>query len=148
MKDWDKELAKIDRQLGSLPDEALLPAPAEKGRAAAPAATSPATPAGKPRMGGVLVRLGLVAALGVGMVFWPYATRCGAGLLVYLGAVGVLVVAGGWSAIAAWRQRVGWAHVLSLTAMLWGGALAAREILPRVGYAIPTEAHPSVWGCN
>jgi hypothetical protein len=146
VKDWDKELAKIDRQLGSLTDEALLPAPAGKeGRpAASAAAASPATG----RLGGVLLRVGLVTALGVGMVFWPYSTRCGAGLLAYLAAVGVLVAGGAWSAAASWRQRIGWAHVVSLTAMLWGGALAAREILPRVGYAIPTEAHPAIWGCN
>jgi hypothetical protein len=143
VKDWDKELAKIDRQLGSLPDEALLPAPPEKGGAPAPAAA----PTGRAGMGWVIARVGLVTALGVGMVFWPYATRCGMGLIGYLAALGVLVAGGAWSAVASWRQRVGWAHVLSLAVMLWGGALAAREILPRVGYAIPTESHPAVWGC-
>ena len=29
-RDWEKELAKIDKQLASLPDEALMPAAPEK----------------------------------------------------------------------------------------------------------------------
>lgn len=145
MKDWDKELAKIDKQLGSLPDEALLPAPApsQKGRAAA----APALPDAGGKRSGLWLRVGLVAALGVGMVFWPYAARCGTGLMLYLGALGVLAGSGLWAAAAAWRHRAGRLHALSLLLALWGGVLAAREVLPRVGYAIPSEAHPAVWGC-
>lgn len=146
MKDWDKELAKIDKQLGSLPDEALLPAPASApGRKGAAAASVAAEPSGK--RGGLFLRVGLVAALGVGMVFWPYAARCGTGLMLYLGALGVLTGGGLWAAAAAWRHRAGRLHVLSLLLALWGGILAAREVLPRVGYAIPSEAHPAIWGC-
>lgn len=150
MKDWDKELAKIDRQLGSLPDDALLPA-----RTSGPA---PAVGAGTASPGvvrgsttttaGVLARLALVAAMGVGMYFWPYPTRCGAGLFGYLAAAGVLTIGGAWSAIWSWRHRAAVSHILSLALMLWGGALAAREVLPRVGYAIPTEAHPAIWMCE
>ncbi len=97
---------------------------------------------------GVLARLTLVTALGVGMLFWPYSARCGLGLFGYLGAVGVLVVGGAWSALWSWRHRAPKAHVLSLLLMLWGGVLGAMEILPRVGYAIPTEIHPAIWMCG
>jgi len=148
MKDWDKELAKIDRQLGTLPDEALLPA-RQSGGSPAPG-TTPAPSAGvrETTTAGVLARLGLVLAMGVGMYFWPYPTRCGAGLFGYLAAAGVVTIGGAWSAIWSWRHRASLAHILSLALMLWGGALAAREVLPRVGYAIPTEAHPAVWMCE
>jgi len=37
---------------------------------------------------------------------------------------------------------------LSLLLVAWGGILAAREILPRVGYSIPTEARPAIWFCE
>jgi len=145
VKDWDKELAKIDRQLGSLPDEALLPARPAAGAPPAAGAGSPPAPA---RMAGLLARLGLVTALGVGMLFWPYPARCGAGLFAYLAAVGVLVAGGAWTAAFSWRHRSPRAHVFSLLLVLWGGTLAAIEVLPRLGYAIPTEAHPAAWFCN
>jgi hypothetical protein len=47
-----------------------------------------------------------------------------------------------------WRHRSGKAHLLSLLIILWGGTLAALEVLPRLGYAIPTEAHPASWLCQ
>lgn len=142
---WDRELARIDKQIESLPDEALLPVKPE----AASAAKADAG-AVRPRTStlGVMARLGLAAALGVGMAFWPYEARCGAGLFGYLAALGVLLAAGTWSAVWSWRHRSPRAHVLSLLLMLWGGTLAAREVLPRVGYAIPTEAHPASWMCG
>lgn len=143
MKDWDKELARIDKQLGALPDEALLPAR----QPAAPAAPADAPrPAGGP--GWLLARLALVTALGVGMLFWPYPTRCGLGLLGYLGAVGVLALGGAWTAAVSWRQRAPRSHVFSLLLIAWAGVLAAREVLPRTGYAIPSEAHPAIWLCG
>jgi hypothetical protein len=142
---WDKELAKIDKQLESMSDEALLPAkpnasPAEKVQAKAIQRETTTF--------GVMARLLLATALGVGMFFWPYSARCGAGLFGYLAAVGMLVTAGAWSAVWTWRHRSAKAHLLSLLLVLWGGTLAAMEILPRVGYAIPTEAHPATWMCS
>ena len=95
-----------------------------------------------------MVRLLLSVALGVGMIFWPYEARCGLGLLGYLLAVGVLIGAGAWSAVWAWRHRAGKAHVLSLLIVVWGTILGAQEILPRVGYAKPTLDRPSVWECE
>jgi hypothetical protein len=142
---WDKELAKIDKQLESMSDEALLPAR----NAPTPAAKAEAVAVQKSTSTfGVMLRLLLATALGVGMVFWPYSARCGGGLFGYLAAVGVLMGAGVWSAVWTWRHRSSKAHILSLLLVLWGGTLAAIEVLPRIGYAIPTEAHPAAWMCS
>ena len=142
---WDKELAKIDKQLESMSDEALLPAKPN----ASPAAKAETQAVQRETTTlGVMLRLLLATALGVGIVFWPYAARCGGGLFLYLGAVGVLMGAGLWSAVWTWRHRSAKAHILSLLLTLWGGTLAATEVLPRLGYAIPTEAHPASWLCQ
>lgn len=144
-KDWERELAKIDKQLESVSDEALFPTKS----APTPAARAENIERQKSTSTlGVVLRLLLSVALGVAMMFWPYATRCGAGLFYYLGAVAILLAAGTWSAIWSWRHRAGRAHVLSLGILIWGGILGAREILPRVGYAKPDEAHPAQWLCS
>jgi hypothetical protein len=150
---WDKELAKIDKQLSSMSDEALLsksetvPGPAP---AAAKAAETLAAPSGPKTTStfGVMLRLLLAAALGVGMVFWPYPSRCGTWLFAYLAASGVLMSAGLWSAVWSWRHRSPKSHILSLLLVLWGGTLAAAEVLPKLGYAIPSEDHPAAWLCG
>jgi hypothetical protein len=95
-----------------------------------------------------MLRLLLATALGVGMVFWPYEARCGGGLFGYLAATGMLVAAGTWSAMWTWRHRSARGHAWSLLLILWGGILGAREVLPRIGYAIPSEAHPATWMCS
>jgi hypothetical protein len=142
---WDKELAKIDKQLESMSDEALLPAK----NAPTPAARVEAEAVQRSTSTfGVMLRLLLAVALGVGMVFWPYPSRCGAGLFAYLAASGVLMTAGTWSAIWSWRHRSPRAHILSLLLVLWGGTLAAAEVLPKLGYAIPSEDHPAAWMCQ
>ena len=144
-KDWDRELAKIDKQLESVSDEQLFPKTA--------ATTSPerqeiVEKQSRTSTLGVMVRLLLSVALGIGMIFWPYEARCGLGLMAYLVAVAVLIGAGGWSAVWAWRHHAGKAHVLSLLIIVWGTILGAQEILPRTGYAKPTLDHPSVWQCE
>lgn len=144
-KDWDRELAKIDKQLESVSDEQLFPKSAAK---TTPQREAIAEKQSRTSTFGVMVRLLLSVALGIGMIFWPYQARCGLGLLAYLLAVVVLIGAGGWSAVWAWRHRAGKAHVLSLLIMLWGTILGAQEILPRVGYAIPTLDRPNVWECE
>ena len=142
---WEKELAKIDKQLESMSDEALLPANPKAGPAAKVEAQAIQR---ETSTLGVMARLLLATALGVGMAFWPYSARCGGGLFAYLGAVSVLMAAGTWSAVWTWRHRSSKAHILSLLLVLWGGTLAAMEVLPRLGYAIPSEAHPATWWCG
>jgi len=142
--DWDQELKKIDRQLESLSDQELLSASEAK----TPAAKAKAQAVQRETSTlGVFARLVLAVALGVGMLFWPYAARCGTGLFAYLGATAVVAGAGIWTAVWTWRHRSGKAHLLSLLLVAWGLVLGAIEVLPRVGYAKPTAAHPAVWMC-
>ena len=155
-KDWAKELAKVDKQLASLSDDALLgpapTAPAKGGSAAAaPKAAGASAVAGtKPATTnfGVYARLTLSVALGVAMVVWPYNARCGAGLAGYLAATVAVVGSGVWSAVWTWRHRAARAHSLSLLLVLWGLVLGSLEVLPRIGYAKPDAKHPPKWGCE
>jgi hypothetical protein len=168
-RDWDKELAKIDKQLGSLKDEDLLgPSPPQlpaqggsaplKGGGAPPkpgaALTRSATPGSAPpaeratSAWAVYARLTISVALGVAMVVWPYPSRCGGGLAAYLAAVVVVITSGVWSAIWTWRHRASHAHILSLLLILWGLVLGSVEVLPRVGYAKPDARHPGTWSCT
>ena len=145
MSNWDEQLKKIDKQLESISDEALLPAksaptPQAKVEAVAKQASTSTL--------GVALRLLLSVAPGVGMVFWPYEARCGVGLFGYLGATGIVALAGVWTSVWTWRHRSAKAHLLSLLLVLWGLVLAGMEVLPRVGYAKPTPDHPTVWMCN
>ena len=154
-RDWEKELAKVDKQLASLSDDALLGptavVPSGKAQAGAPSAkggVAPAVaPAGKTPWG-MYARLTLSVALGVGMVLWPYEARCGVGLAAYLAAVVAVVGSGVWSSVWTWRHRAGRAHVLSHLLILWGLVLGAMEVLPRVGYAKPDLRHPATWVCK
>jgi hypothetical protein len=62
---------------------------------------------------------------------------------LYLVAVATLIVAGLWGALSSWKRRLGLAHIVAMGAILWGLALAAHEVLPRVGYA----KTPATWSC-
>lgn len=163
MTDWDKELAKIDKQLASMSDADLL---GEQSRPALPPGKAPPpgkagqpAPAPKPEAreasGGsrfatfaLYSRIGLSVALGVGMMFWPYDAKCGAGLGLYLGAVAAVIISGVWSAVWSWRHRAARLHMLSLLIVLWGLVLGGLDVLPRVGYAKPNLLHPATWACK
>lgn len=150
-RDWDAELRKIDEQIakgGSAPAPAPSAAPAPAAPPVLQKASAPPASATATTGFGVYARLSLAVAVGVGIVFWPYAARCGLGLAGYLGAVAVVIVSGGWSAIWTWRHRAARAHVLSLLLVLWGLTLASIDVLPRVGYAKPSVAHPATWSCG
>jgi hypothetical protein len=140
-RDWDKELAKIDKQLESASDKQLFPedkraAPAQQAQVAASREGARSWPA--------ILRLGLSVALGVGILFWPYANRCGVGLAGYLLAVTAVAGSGVWSAVWTWRHRAGRAHALSILLLIWGLVLGSMEILPRVGYA----KQKLLWSCS
>jgi hypothetical protein len=144
VKNWDKELAKIDKQLESMADETLLPTSA----AATPEAKAEVrSQQRRTRTLGVLARLTVAVGLGVGILFWPYDARCGLGLAAYLASVGVVIGTSVWSAIWSWRHRSPRAHLLSLLLVLWGLTLGAVEILPRSGYARPDPGRPLTWLC-
>jgi hypothetical protein len=159
MTDWDKELAKIDKQLASMNDAELV-APAGNKPAALPAGSagkSAARPSvsdvgSAPMSRGAVIalylRVGLSVALAVGMLFWPYDSKCGPALGLYLGAVLAVIVSGAWSAVWSWRHRAARLHSLSLLLLLWGLVLGALDVLPKVGYAKPTLLHPAAWACK
>lgn len=164
-RNWDAELAKIDRQLASLSDEELrrpaprggaLPAPVAPASAAAGASAgaSAAAPARAAGGGGAAApwqgwaRTAVAVAGAVGLWYWPWPGSCGAPVLGMVAASGAVSLLGVWGAVGTWRHRQPVLHVLSLLAALWGGVLAARDVLPRTGYAIPTAAHPATWQCD
>ena len=140
-RDWDKELAKIDKQLESVSDSQLFPekkdaSPTQKAAIAADRASTSSWPA--------ILRLTLSVVLGVAILFWPYANRCGVGLAGYLFGVSAVAASGVWSAVWTWRHRVGRAHALSILLIVWGLVLGATEILPRIGYAKQSLS----WSCT
>jgi hypothetical protein len=161
MSDWDKELAKIDKQLASISDEELLKtaqptAPAKTAASAkalpaarttaAPATASPSVGAGKPWVAWAKVLIAVGAA--AGLMFWPWPARCGVPLMGFTVATGGVALLGMWSAVGTWRHRLGWAHLASLLVTMWGLGLGAREVLPRVGYALPSPERAAQWSCD
>jgi hypothetical protein len=142
-RDWDRELAEVDRLLNQLPSHR------EEQQAAAAAKRAPIAPvAGAAHDGGgsrlgTWARVALGLLVGIGMPLWPYDHSCGIRLFLYLGGVVTVVVAGVWSGLSSWKRRMGVAHVLSQLLVVWGLVLAARVVLPRVGYA--KEA--ATWFC-
>ena len=134
---------EVDRLLASLagvgakPDPEPGPRPqarAPKPRAAPPPARR-RTDSTRRDLAALWARVGLGVVLGVMITQWPYAHACGLGLLQYFGAVAMVMVTGAWIAVASWSRRHVPSHMLALLLILWGIALAAYEILPRVGYA-------------
>ena len=151
MTDWDAELKKIDRQLESISDKALIPsAPPVKGASVAPAAAQARVVAEREstRTWPAFLRLALASALGVGILFWPYPKTCGAELYGYLAAVVAVTGGGLWSSVWTWKHRTARAHVLSLLLAIWGLVLGALEVLPHAGYARTDAARPAGWSCS
>jgi hypothetical protein len=153
-RDWDKELADIDKIIAKTPPAQLAAgsssgatpdAPAPRAAAPRPAAagTAVAAPVGRRAALSTWFRVLLGAALAVGMTQWPYFHACGTALFVYVGSIGVVGLAGLWGAVSSWRRRMGLAHTVSLLVLLAGGFLAASEILPRIGYA----KRAATWFC-
>ena len=140
-RNWEKEMARIDKQLESASDAQLFP---EKPGATTPEKAQVATERASTRSWPAILRLVLSVALGIGILFWPYGNRCGVGLAGYLITVIAVVGSGVWSAVWTWRHRTGRAHILSLLLIAWGLVLGTTEILPRVGYA--KQVLP--WSCG
>lgn len=137
-RDWDRELAEVDKLLARLPN-----ADPSLGRGA-PAKAGPAAVARPASSGGTWLRVGLSVLLAIGMTVWPYPHECGLQLLYYGGGVAMVVFAGLWGAVSSWNRRSATAHILSLTAALWGLGLAAAIILPRAVYVDPAAR----WLCQ
>jgi hypothetical protein len=93
---------------------------------------------------GLWARVALGAILGGLITQWPYPHACGWPLAGYLGAVGMVVLAGVWIAVVSWKLRSVTAHVLAFLLVFWGIALVAERVLPRTGYA----AERASWRCH
>ncbi len=137
-RDWDKELADIDRVI-----EKGTTAPAGR---PLPAGTPPVPTAPVARRSVALTWFwaSLAVALAIALPLWPYERACGLRLGFFLGATGITLLAGLLGALAGWANRRGFAHVLSLVVLVWALAVAVSEVLPRVGYARETRT----WLCT
>ena len=143
-RDWDKELAEVDRLLNQLPSHREDQVAAQASKRAQPAVRPGAS--GQDLGGGRIgtwARVGLGLLLGIGMPLWPYDHACGIKLFIYLGGVLTVVVAGVWSSLSSWKRRMGTAHLISQLLVIWGLVLTAEVVLPRFGYA----KTPATWFC-
>ncbi len=158
-RDWDKELADIDRLMG-LPQGASGP-PAPTAPSAPPAPPKPGAPPvppprpvpsaptpgliSRPRdTMAVWLKAGLGAFGAAALAIWPYEKDCGLLLWVYLVGVAAVGGAGIWTLTGSWRHRRALAHVAGFLVLLAALVLAAIEILPRVGYLQSTLP----WVCS
>jgi hypothetical protein len=122
-RDWDKELADIDRAIAKQqPTGGSVTAGAQAG----------------PRRRFVALAWFwtlLSVLLAVALVAWPFENACGIRLIFFLGACLLTLMAGMVGAFTSWAHRQGLGLLLSLLVLLFVGIMAAREILPRAGYA-------------
>jgi len=134
-RDWDREMAEIDKVIakGGAVGPAPVPAARSAGAAVAPAGAGVAVSRKQALTTWIRALLGIVLVGGI--LQWPYAHRCGLGLVLYLGASGTVVVAGLWTMAVSWRRRQGWAHTVGVLTLLAGLGLVAMAVLPRLGYA-------------
>ena len=109
-RNWDKELADIDKVIARQPTPA--PAPAA-------GAGKPPTPSQRRFVALTWFWTGLAIILAVALPLWPNDKSCGLRLVFYLGAAGIALLMGALGALASWSHRRGLAFVLSLVAILW-----------------------------
>ncbi len=131
------------------------PKPTMPSRPSTPGAR-PVAPAGQslgtPKVGrasqngrlGTWARIAIGSLLAGAMTQWPYAYACGFKLGLYLAAVGMVIVAGAWGGLFAWKNRLALAHIVSQGLLVWGFVLGAGQVLPRAGYAM----EQATWGCS
>ncbi len=147
-RNWDKELADIDRviaQGGAAPPAGGPPVRVASGGPPPTGGARPApAPVRKRDLVGVWFKVLLAAAGAAALAAWPYRKSCGTGLYLYLALLTVIAVAALWAGYASWRHRRGAAHVIALLVLLGALVLTALQILPRIGYA----AHALTWTCH
>jgi hypothetical protein len=135
-RNWDRELADIDRVIAKQGNTPAGPTPAPAGPSPGPRAPLPPPSAVRRRSVALTWFWVVVAlALAVALLIWPYQRACGLQLFFYLGAAGITGLIALLGALASWAHRRGLAHVVSLLIILWAGFVALREVLPRIGYA-------------
>jgi len=142
-RNWDQELAAIDKVIASGAG-APSSVPAARSGGSAPAGGGAARPPSRRAAITTWVRVVLGVAVAAAVLQWPYAHRCGLGLMLYLGSAAMVAVAGAWAMLVSWHRRQGWAHFIGLGVFLGGLVLVAMVVLPRVGYAVG----PLPWMCE
>jgi hypothetical protein len=147
-RDWDKEMAEIDRLMARQPAAgspgAREPGSQGAGGSAVPA-PRPAAPVSSRRESlttwfKVFLGAGTAAAVAF---FWPYPHACGLQLYGYLAAAAGAVLVALWSVVASWKSRMAAAHGIALLSVLLGAALIGKAVLDRTGYS----GTPSTWSC-
>jgi hypothetical protein len=144
-RNWDRELADIDKVIAKLPAQASGPAPAARGAAGGAPAPGPATspPVRRRDRAATWIWMLLGLGLSVALPLWPYADTCGTGLFGYLAVIAVLIISAILGLRASSRARQGKANTLAVLMLLWGLTLAAAAVLPRIGYARSS----ATWSC-
>jgi len=148
-RDWDKEMAEIDKIIAS---GKAAPAPASPGVPARTGQPAPAAPVrqatgttvtrGRDKFG-VWLRTLIGAGGAVALQLWPYTKGCGMMLYLYMASAVVVTLLGAWAMRGAWVHRRGVAHVGGLLVFLAGLTFAAIQVLERTSYA----AAPLGWMC-
>ena len=140
-RDWDKEMAEIDKIIAS---GKAPPAPAAAG---VPARAGQQSPAPQARSGGgqaitrgrdkfgVWLRTLMGAGGAVALQLWPYAKGCGTMLYLYMLSAFAVTLLGAWAMRGAWVHRRGVAHVGGLMVFIAGLTFAAIQLLERTSYA-------------
>jgi hypothetical protein len=145
---WTSELKRIERAFDGLPPLPPVPSPAQlKARRTSERRTLERTLERQERTAmlvGTSGRFVLVFALATAINFWPYGHACGFGLLTYMFAEVLIVVGGLWTVAWTWQHRMVRGHAVAMVMVLWGIALVAAQVLPRVGYA----ADAAKWWCS
>jgi hypothetical protein len=113
------------------------------GRGAGTSGPARPIPPQRPRAGAAWLWTLLSLVTSAAVPFWPYARDCGSWLGLYGAVVTVVLVVTLRAVWVSWRDRIGAAHGLALLVLLWGLALGADVVLPRVGYA----AERAGWRC-
>lgn len=136
-RDWDKEMAEIDKLLakGTAPAAPSAPAlpvrPGEPRPTASLAKSATGIVTRGHHIAGVWVQALLGVAAAAALPFWPYAKSCGTMLYLYLLSTFAVIVVGIWTMRNAWTHRRGVAHIAGLLVMLAGLAFATVEIIQR-----------------
>jgi hypothetical protein len=132
-RNWDKELADIDKAIAKQPAPLATPGPGG----------TPPEPARRRFVALTWFWTGLAIILALGLAIWPFDKLCGIRLIFYLFAAGLALLMGVLGGLASWSYRRGLAHLLSLVVIAWAAVVLAREVLPRVGYA----SQALTWTC-
>lgn len=169
-RDWERELSRIDKLIDRLPEEeedgsapvdprsmppAAVPgagaAPAPRPAGAGGAVSVESGPIARPSRWAVAGTwaLSLVAGVAaVGVTLWPFGSRCGVELTLYMIALAGTAGVGLWTAVRSWKARAAWPHVIGIAVLVWTLGLGAWEVLPRVGAALPSLDRPAIWSCG